>query len=89
MSVYHPTIISRPTLNKPLYHNAFYPPEGCRARSDCQACRSAGMLFLCRGCLRLLPWCVGAADCLPGHCDDCWARLHGATPGAQFRAKEE
>ena len=28
--------------------------------------------YKCRGCRRWVPWCFGAADNLPHHCDDCW-----------------
>jgi hypothetical protein len=28
--------------------------------------------YVCKGCKRRVPWCFGAADHLPYHCDDCW-----------------
>lgn len=35
--------------------------------------------FRCVGCRRLVPWCFGAADDMPLHCDDCWAEMHATT----------
>jgi len=29
--------------------------------------------YTCRGCDRSVPWCFGASDNMPFHCDDCWA----------------
>jgi len=28
--------------------------------------------YKCKGCKRQVPWCFGADDDLPHHCDDCW-----------------
>lgn len=44
-----------------------------------------GQRFVCIGCDRSVPWCYGAADDMPLHCDDCWALndehpIKGATP---------
>ena len=32
--------------------------------------------YRCKRCRRVCCWCFGAADELPGHCDDCWVDLH-------------
>jgi hypothetical protein len=32
--------------------------------------------YRCVGCKRLVPWCFGAADDMPSHCDNCWAEAH-------------
>lgn len=29
--------------------------------------------YTCEGCDRSVPWCFGASDNMPMHCDDCWA----------------
>ncbi len=28
--------------------------------------------YKCQTCGRSVPWCFGAADAMPGSCDDCW-----------------
>jgi len=33
--------------------------------------------FTCIRCRRRVPWCRGADDALPEHCDDCWALEKG------------
>lgn len=33
-------------------------------------------VYRCPGCWRIRPWCFGAADDMPDHCDDCWAKAH-------------
>ena len=30
--------------------------------------------FVCAGCARLMPWCWGADDNMPEHCDRCWVK---------------
>lgn len=32
--------------------------------------------YRCRGCRQRVPWCYGADDDMPFHCDDCWSRRH-------------
>ena len=32
--------------------------------------------FICEGCQRKMPYCLGAADDMPDHCDDCWGLAH-------------
>lgn len=32
--------------------------------------------YRCKWCKRWVPWCFGAADDLPLHCDDCWVKAH-------------
>jgi len=49
----------------------------CGARTtgrtrECVKCAT----YVCRGCKRRVPWCFGAADDMPDHCDDCWAKAH-------------
>lgn len=39
-----------------------------------------GEFYTCRGCKRRAPWCFGASDDMPDHCDDCWAAVHRAAP---------
>lgn len=34
------------------------------------------LVYACPGCKRLVPWCFGAADDMPDHCDDCWSVAH-------------
>jgi hypothetical protein len=54
------------------------PREVCLCRAEtrvdgCEMCR----VFRCAGCKRWRSWGLGAADDMPGHCDDCWAKAHG------------
>ena len=35
------------------------------------------LTFICVQCCRAVPYSFGAADRLPGCCDDCWAALSG------------
>jgi len=35
------------------------------------------LTFICVQCCRVVPYSFGAADRLPGCCDDCWAALSG------------
>jgi hypothetical protein len=37
-------------------------------------CHCKGQRYTCRGCKRFVPYCFGADDELPNHCDDCWGR---------------
>lgn len=32
--------------------------------------------YVCTGCGREVPWCFGANDYMPDHCDDCWLAAH-------------
>lgn len=43
----------------------------CQRRDDIG--RFAVRTYRCAGCHRKLPWCFGAHDEMPDHCDDCWA----------------
>lgn len=36
-------------------------------------CGTRGKRYICVGCKRDVPWCFGAADDMPEHCDDCWS----------------
>lgn len=56
-------------------------PVPCTCRGS--ICRNTAgdkvaRVFRCAGCKRFVPWCFGAADDLPDHCDDCWAKRHEA-----------
>lgn len=42
----------------------------CRYRKNGE--RDKRFNYTCRGCKRRVPWCFGAADNMPNHCDDCW-----------------
>ena len=33
-------------------------------------------IYQCAGCRRWRPWCDGAHDDMPDHCDRCWAEAH-------------
>lgn len=35
--------------------------------------------FKCSVCKRRVPWSKGAADDMPGACDDCWCKAHSAS----------
>jgi hypothetical protein len=37
-------------------------------------------VYRCAGCGEHAPWCFGAADDLPGHCDDCWDKAQRKEP---------
>lgn len=45
-------------------------PAGERVR----VCLSSNNWYRCRGCRRYVCACNGAADDMPLHCDDCWAK---------------
>lgn len=32
--------------------------------------------YVCAGCGKTRPWCDGAADDMPDHCDECWDKAH-------------
>lgn len=38
-------------------------------------CFCKGRRYRCPGCLRFIPWCLGAADELWEFCDDCHAHM--------------
>ncbi len=38
------------------------------------------LLYRCRTCHRLRPWCDGAVDDLPDDCDWCWDAAHNPQP---------
>jgi hypothetical protein len=44
----------------------------CAGHPDCAACPR----YLCPGCKMWRPWCFGAGDDMPDHCDNCWAKAH-------------
>lgn len=41
-------------------------------KCSCGEC-GASSVYECGGCLKLAPWCFGAADEFEDLCDDCWA----------------
>jgi len=43
--------------------------------------------FVCAGCARLAPACMGANDDMPEHCDICWGARHPYDPKAAEPAK--
>lgn len=44
--------------------------------------------FRCHGCKRRVPWCYGAGDGMPNHCDDCWVALHKKLGAEDFDTLE-
>ena len=50
----------------PGNHPGYSQEMGC-APDEC---------FKCDRCLRIVPYCKGAADEMPDACDDCWYAVH-------------
>lgn len=55
----------------------------CNDKGGCPTCiaeahhydccdKECGGAWVCPGCERLVGYCMGCADELPDHCDDCW-----------------
>jgi len=61
-----------------------YPDENKKqeVRKHCDGTRSRECphgeteSYRCKRCRRRCCWCFGAADDLPDHCDDCWAKVN-------------
>lgn len=45
--------------------------EAIKAQED-----ETNRTYVCAGCLKRVPWSNGAADDMPYHCDECWAKAH-------------
>jgi hypothetical protein len=43
--------------------------------------------YACLSCNRAVPWCFGAADAYPEHCDDCWNVMQYEWRGHPTRAE--
>lgn len=67
---------------RPCGGSGMVVPSPITHAPDCTGCRG---IFKCAGCLKFFGWCVGAADDMPDHCDDCWSKAHPAPVRVRVR----